>query len=164
MSGDALVRTARSIAMLGCAILTGVAATVLVLELALRQLDGPEYVRVRQAEYVYFTWFIGIVFVPTFLAIAMLAIQTRRAPSSATLSALVLLVVAGVITFLVNGPINIEQQTWNVQTPPTDWAQLRDRWQLAHAVRTVCIALALCLLTATDRKRPVAGEGRKGRG
>ena len=164
MSGDALVRAARSLAMLGCAILTGVAATVLVLELALRQLDGPEYVRVRQAEYVYFTWFIGIVFVPTFLAIAMLAIRTRRAPSSATLSALVLLVVAGVITFLVNGPINLEQQTWNVQTPPTDWAQLRDRWQLAHAVRTVLIALALCLLTATDRKRAVAGEGRKGRG
>jgi uncharacterized membrane protein len=164
MNGDALVRTARSVAMLGCAILTGVAATVLVLELALRQLDGPEYVRVRQAEYLYFTWFIGSIFVPTVLAIAVLVIQTRRAPSRATLSALVILVVAGVITLLINGPINVEQQTWNAQTPPTDWAQLRDRWQLAHLVRTVCIALALCLLTATDRKRPVAGEASKRRG
>jgi hypothetical protein len=40
----------------------GVAVTVLVLELALRRLNGQEFVRVRQAEVAFFTPFIGAVF------------------------------------------------------------------------------------------------------
>jgi hypothetical protein len=39
-----------------------VAVTVLVLELALRRLNGQEFVRVRQAEVAFFTPFIGAVF------------------------------------------------------------------------------------------------------
>ena len=33
-------------------------------------------------------------------------------------------------------------------SPPADWAAQRDRWQLGHAVRTVCAVLALCSLLA----------------
>jgi hypothetical protein len=44
-----------------------------------------------------------------------------------------------------------------VQALPADWARLRDRWQIAHAVRTVAIVLALGYLSAAILDRPVPG-------
>jgi hypothetical protein len=60
-----VVATARSFSQVCCAMLVGIALTVLVLELAVRRLDGPAYVAVRHAEFTYFTWFIAIAFVPS---------------------------------------------------------------------------------------------------
>jgi uncharacterized membrane protein len=154
MRNGVLVRITRDAALLGCAILSGIAATVLVLELALRQLDGPGYTRVRQAEFRPFSWFIGLVFLPTIVAVTMLVIQARKAHSAElrpAVIALVLLLLATVVTLVVNGPINVEQRGWNVEAPPADWARIRDRWQIAHAVRTVAITLALGCLTVTRR-------------
>ncbi len=53
-------------------------------------------------------------------------------------------------TLLVNVPINSEIiNTWSVNNPPADWAQVRDRWNLFHAIRTVLAVVALlCLLLA----------------
>jgi uncharacterized membrane protein len=157
MRNGALVTVTRYGSLLCCAILTGVAATVLVLELALRRLDGPDYIRVRQAEFHFFTWFVGVVFAPTLIAVTMLVIQTHKAHTAAfrpAVTALVLLLLALVVTLVVNGPINVEQLSWNVQTPPPNWANVRDRWQIAHAVRTCAIALAAgCLATATLNRR-----------
>jgi hypothetical protein len=131
---------------------------VLELELALRSLDGAAYVRVRQAEFWYFNWFIGLVFVPTIVAVAMVVVQARRAHSAELRSAviaLVLLLLASVVTVVVNGPINVAQLSWSVQAPPAEWARVRDRWQIAHAVRTVAIAAALGYLSAaTLGRRP----------
>jgi anthrone oxygenase-like protein len=136
----------RSASQLCCGILVGVALTVLALELALRRLDGPAYVLVRHAEYDYFTWFVGAVFAPTPIAVAMLVVSAYRARSPLlrpALLALGLLLLAVVVTLMVNGPINIEQLGWDTQAPPADWAHVRDRWQVAHAVRTLALVLAL---------------------
>ena len=151
MHDEARIRTIRSASQLCCAILVGVALTVLVLELALRRLDGPAYVAARQAEYDYFTWFIGIVAVATLVTVTMLVVATYRAHSPLrrpALLALGLIVVAIAITLAVNGPINIEQLAWNAQSPPQEWAHIRDRWQIAHAVRTLALAGALVALSA----------------
>lgn len=53
-------------------------------------------------------------------------------------------------TLLVNVPINSEIiNSWSVNYPPADWAQVRDRWNLFHAIRTVLAIVALfCLLLA----------------
>lgn len=150
MQPEARIRIIRSASQLCCAILVGVALTVLVLELALRRLDGPAYVAVRHAEYDYFTWFIGLVFVPTIVTVIMLVVTTYRAHSPLrrpALLALGLIVVAIAITLAVNGPINVEQLSWSTQSPPADWAHLRDQWQIAHAVRTLALILALAALT-----------------
>jgi uncharacterized membrane protein len=151
MTNATFVRVTWYASLVSCGVLTGVASTVLVLELALRRLDGPEYVRVRQAEFSYFTSFIGAVTVLTLIAVAMLVIQARRAHSRMlrpAAFALVLLLLALAISLVVNAPINVAQQNWSVQTPPADWASVRDRWQIAHAVRTVAIVLALGCLSA----------------
>ncbi|MFF4255295.1 anthrone oxygenase family protein [Streptomyces sp. NPDC001663] len=142
--------------LLGCGMLAGIAATVLFLELALRRLSGPEYVRVRQAEFTVFTWFIGAVFVPTLIAVAVLAVEERRGlglTRRPVAVALALLLVALAISLAVNGPINVEQLSWHAQNPPADWARVRDRWQIAHAVRTAAIVLALGHLGAAAAHR-----------
>ena len=157
MTNAKLVKITRHASLLCGGVLAGVALTVLFLELALRRLDGPEYVRVRQAEFDFLTWFIGAIFVPTLIAVVMLVIHARRAHSPAlrpAVIALVLLLLSLVVTLAVNGPINVEQLSWNAQAPPADWASVRDRWQIAHAVRTVAIVIALGYLSAAVIDRP----------
>jgi len=159
MTKAAVGRIARQVSLLGCGMLAGIAVTVLFLELALRRLSGPEYVRVRQAEFTVFTWFIGAVFVPTLIAVAVLAVlavEERRGLRLArrpVAVALALLLVALAISLAVNGPINVEQLSRRAQTPPADWARVRDRWQIAHAVRTAAIVLALGHLGAAAAHR-----------
>lgn len=134
-------------AQLCCAVLVGVAMTVMVLELALRRLDGPSYIRVRQAEYYPFTWFIGAVFLLALISLTTYVVQARRSPHfRRALVALALVLVAVGITLAVNGPINLEQQAWTATAPPPDWSEIRDHWQLAHAVRTAALMLALACL------------------
>ncbi|MFF5665499.1 anthrone oxygenase family protein [Streptomyces griseofuscus] len=94
--------------------------------------------------------------VPTFIAVVVLVFLARRAGSPVlrpAAAALVLLVLALVVTFVVNAPIDLDQFDWNAQAPPADWAAVRDRWQIAHAVRTAFCVIALgCLGVAiTDR-------------
>jgi hypothetical protein len=79
--------------------------------------------------------------------------RLRGAIFVATLIALALLLLAVAITLVVNGPINLEQQEWNTQAPPADWARVRDRRQIARAVRTVALRLALGCLNAPPRSK-----------
>jgi uncharacterized membrane protein len=160
MTNARLVKITRYVSLLGCGMLAGVAVTVLVLELALRRLNGQEYARVRQAEFAFFTPFIGAVLLATLVAVAMLVIQARQAHSPMlrpAVIALVLLLLALLVSLVVNGPINLEQLSWNVQAPPADWARIRDRWQIVHCVRTVAIVLALGYLSVAILNRPVPG-------
>jgi hypothetical protein len=144
-------RTVRYTSLLGCGVLAGIAVTVLVVELAFRRLTGPEYVRVRQAEFAPLTWSIGAVTVVTLAAVTALAVRARRAPGRAprlAAAALVLLLLALAVSLAVNGPVNIAQSGWHAATPPADWAHLRDRWLVAHAVRTAAILAALGCVSA----------------
>jgi hypothetical protein len=54
---------------------------------------------------------------------------------------------------VVSIPINHDQLNWAVQAPPPNWARVRDRWQIAHLVRTVAAVLAFGLLTAATITR-----------
>ncbi|MGW9030570.1 anthrone oxygenase family protein [Streptomyces sp. NPDC055722] len=157
MRNATLVKATRYVSLLSCGMLAGVAVTVLFLELALRRLDGPTYVRVRQVEFTFFTWYIGAITVPTLVAVAVLVIYARKAQSPIRRPAAIalgLLLLALLVTLAVNGPINVEELGWNVQAPPADWAHVRDHWQIAHAVRTAAIVLALGYLSAAILDRP----------
>jgi uncharacterized membrane protein len=155
-----IVRTVRWTSLLGGGLYAGGALATLVLELALRRLDGPAYVEVRQATHVYFPWIIGALLVPTYGAVALLAVLARRAGSAAwrpAAAALVLLVLALVVSFVFNAPVNVDQMGWTPQEPPADWADIRDRWQIAHAVRTVLCLVALGCLASAVIDRPFGG-------
>ncbi len=76
-----------------------------------------------------------------------------------------LLLVVFIVTVVINLPINADQRDWSVAHPPSDWASDRDRWQVAHVVRTTATVIAYgCLIVASGVHRlrrgiePVAAE------
>jgi uncharacterized membrane protein len=80
--------------------------------------------------------------------VAFFSIRARGTDRWLVLAAFVLLMLVFVTSLEINVPINGDQADWSVQSPPADWADIRDRWQLAHVVRTVCAVLAFTLLAA----------------
>ncbi len=66
----------------------------------------------------------------------MLYRRGRRASFSLVLVGAALLVVALVITLSVNVPIDDAINRWTVDTLPSDWTSIRNRWEAYHAART----------------------------
>jgi uncharacterized membrane protein len=150
-------------------IFAGFLVTVLVLESTLRGFDAAVYTQVRQVELVRLDDVASATLIPTLTATALLvafAARTRGPAFWPTLTALVLLVTVFVTSLVFNIPINQDQVTWNVQAPPPDWASVRDRWQVAHAVRTAAALLAFgCLSRAAMLTAGVSvRRGGRGRG
>lgn len=57
-----------------------------------------------------------------------------------------LFVAAGLITRLLNMPINAVMMTWSPQAPPAEWGRLRDAWWRWHLLRFSAGAAGLGLL------------------
>jgi uncharacterized membrane protein len=154
---------ARVASLLFGGLFAGFLVTVLVLESTLRGVDAAVYVQVRQVELDRLDALASVTLIPALLAAAVLvasAARNRRRVLWPVLAFVLLLSVVAT-TLVFNVPINTDQLTWNVQAPPADWADVRDRWQLAHAVRTVAAVLAFgCLGAAAGVTRtPTDGSG-----
>ncbi|MDX6282314.1 MAG: hypothetical protein QOH03_3385 [Kribbellaceae bacterium] len=121
----------------------GFLLTVLVLEQSLRRFDEHVYTQVRQVELVRLDTLASVTLLPAIITTAVLVLRSRRAPA---IAALVLLAGVFVLTLVVNLPINHDQAGWSTATPPADWAEVRDRWQVAHLARTVAAVVAFALL------------------
>ena len=63
-----------------------------------------------------------------------------------TLAGFALFVIALVVTLIVEVPIDNQIETWTVASLPANWQQLRDRWELFHAIRTWVSVIGLALL------------------
>jgi uncharacterized membrane protein len=63
-------------------------------------------------------------------------------------TALVLMVIAMIITLVVNVPIDRQIQSWTTATLPADWNAIRDRWEYFHGLRTLVSLVALACLFA----------------
>lgn len=70
------------------------------------------------------------------------------------LSAAACLLTGLIVTVVVHFPINNAILAWSPAAPPVDWQQVRDRWQLAHAARTLLSVAAFVLLAAGVPRRP----------
>lgn len=65
-------------------------------------------------------------------------------------AALALMVIAMIITLIVNVPIDRQIQSWTTATLPADWSAIRDRWEYFHGLRTLVSLVALaCLFAST---------------
>lgn len=84
----------------------------------------------------------------TTLAILVAAFLSRNDRAQMTLMflAAALFIAAGLITRLLNMPINAVVMTWSPQSPPADWFHLRDVWWRWHLLRFGAGAGGLCLL------------------
>jgi uncharacterized membrane protein len=121
----------------------GFLVTIAVFEQSLRGFDAQIYTQVRQVELVRLDTLASVLLIPATIT-AIVAFVRRRSPWMTVV--VLLLVVVFAVTMIVNLPINSDQADWLTSNPPSDWADVRDRWQLAHGVRTVAAVGAFGLL------------------
>ncbi|MDX6246661.1 MAG: hypothetical protein QOF10_21 [Kribbellaceae bacterium] len=148
-SAGAGAKLVRGASLLFTGLFSGFLLGVLVLEKSLRAYDAAVYTQVREVELDSLDKLASATLIPALVCTAVVAVLTIRARGNDrwfVLAAVALLVLVFVTSLAVNLPINGDQADWSVQAPPADWASVRDRWQLAHAVRTVSAVLAFCSL------------------
>jgi hypothetical protein len=63
-------------------------------------------------------------------------IELSTGVDEVSLALVALLVVALIITLSVNVPIDYAIARWTVDTLPSDWTSIRNRWEAYHAART----------------------------
>lgn len=150
MKQGPLFSIARWIGLIFGGVFTGFLVCVLVLETSLRDYDGKVYTQVRQVELDSLDTLASATLIPTIIATAILVIGAWKAKGKdlyLPLAALALLLLILILTIVVNLPINADQKDWTVTSPPSDWADVRDKWQTSHAVRTVAALAAFALLS-----------------
>lgn len=143
----------RVVALVLSGIFAGFLITVLVLELSMRDLTASTYTQVRLVELDHLDALATATLVPAVLAtitLLVLSMRSRRPGLGLVTAALGLLMVVFVVTIAVSLPINSDQHDWSLVRPPADWADVRDRWQAAHVVRTLAALTAFaCLVLAS---------------
>ncbi|WP_371404118.1 DUF1772 domain-containing protein [Kribbella sp. NBC_00662] len=157
-----MTRFVRSASLLFSGVFAGFLVCVLVLENSLRGFDASVYTQTRLIELDSLDKLASATLIPALITTVVLAIRARGNSRRIVLVAIALLVVVFVTTFAINLPINSDQTAWSVQNPPSDWASVRDRWQVAHAIRTVAAVLAFGLLiVASQVSSTVRGRVRR---
>ncbi len=145
-------KIARISGLLFAGLFAGFLVAVLVLELSLRRFGASVYTQVRMVELDALDKLASATLFPALIAtmtVVILAFRAKARLPRSHLTSLILLMLVLVITVTINMPINADQLTWNVETPPAGWVTVRDHWQLAHALRTLVAVLAFgCLATA----------------
>jgi uncharacterized membrane protein len=82
--------------------------------------------------------------------VLLLAVLSRARPTTMWLylAAALAIVAGGLVTRLVNQPINGQVMQWTVASLPADWTDIRDRWWNWHQVRLATTLIAEMLLIA----------------
>ncbi len=155
--GGMIERVSRVVSIVFGGIFTGFLITVLVLELSLRRFDASVYTQVRQVELDRLDTLATATLLPTAVAtIVLVCLGLKWGTPGVGLHsvALVLLLVVLIVTVVINLPINADQRDWSIAHPPSDWTSDRDRWQVAHVVRTMATVIAYgCLIAASGMHR-----------
>ena len=139
-----LARPARFLSAFAGGTYAGFLLGVLVLEWSLRGFGPAVYTQVQQVKHLHLNVLAGVLLTALLATdLLLVALDWRIEPRNLPLDALGLACAAGAlaVTLLVNVPVNAAQMTWTVAAPPPDWAAVRDRWQVAHALRTALASL-----------------------
>lgn len=110
--------------------------------------SGPLYVRLQESLYVWFGDLGGVLYVLAVLATVGSAILSRHRPGACAwvASAAGAQVVALVSFLTVVYPVNLRLPVNGDGAVPPDWAGLRDRWELGHAIGFLLFAASFVLL------------------
>ncbi|MGW0811234.1 anthrone oxygenase family protein [Nonomuraea sp. NPDC002799] len=149
MADTMIIGIVRWTSLMFTGLFTGFVVAVLVLETSLRSYDLHVYTQVRQVELDSLDTLATATLLPALISTALLLafrFTSREHTFWLNLIALTLLLATFALTLLINLPLDADQLTWRVQRPPADWANLRDRWQIAHAVRTGWAVIAFATL------------------
>ncbi|MFI6677638.1 anthrone oxygenase family protein [Kribbella sp. NPDC050470] len=154
-------RLLRAASLLFTGLFAGFLLGVLVLENSLRGYGAEVYTQVRQVELDALDTLASVTLIPAIIATVVLVIRGGNRRTGLLAAGLLVLVL--VTSLVINLPINAEQADWLVQSPPADWAAVRDRWQVAHLVRTVAAVLAFGVLVAGGQASRPADSRRETR-
>jgi uncharacterized membrane protein len=150
-------RLAHFVGLLFSGLFAGFLVAVLVLEISLRSYTASVYTQVRQVELDALDKLAAATLAPAAaatLVLAVLAFRTRAKERWFAVAALLLMSAIFILTSSVNVPINGDQLDWSIRTPPADWEHERNRWQLAHLIRTVAALAAFTVLATAMALRP----------
>lgn len=150
-----LAALARWVAVLATGLLAGAVLSVWLLQGPIGS-SAALYVAFHQAADPVYTRVLPPLGVTAMVAavVALTAAWSQVRARSLTLAAVGCLLLGLIVTIVVHFPINADVLTWSAATPPADWEALRDRWAVAHSVRSVLTLAAFVLLLAATR----AGE------
>jgi uncharacterized membrane protein len=143
-----MLKVIRSASLLFTGLFAGFLLGVLVLENSLRGYGAAVYTQLRLVELDSLDTLASVTLIPAIVTTVIAAIRARGNGRRLVFLAVALLVLVFITSLAINLPINSDQAAWSVQNPPADWASVRDRWQLAHVVRTVAAILAFASLIA----------------
>jgi uncharacterized membrane protein len=155
-----VLKIARFVNLFLVALLAGLLVGVFIVELALLEVSASVYTAVEKPKHELFEPIMPVVntlVIGSGLLVVLSLMRDRKTwVFGLTALGVVCTIALTTTTLLVNVPINSEIiNTWSVNDPPTDWTQVRDRWNLFHAVRTVLAVAALfCLLLAAMIPQP----------
>ncbi|MGW6279393.1 anthrone oxygenase family protein [Kribbella sp. NPDC055071] len=135
-------RLVRGGSLLFSGLFAGFLLCVLVLENSLRGFGASVYTQVRLVELDSLDKLASATLIPAIILTVASAFWARGNDRLLVLVAVALLVIVFATTLAINLPINGDQSSWSVQSPPPDWADVRDRWQVAHVIRTAAAVLA----------------------
>jgi|GEM_PF-671115 len=129
------------------ALITGFLFGLLLVELALYNLTGPQFVATQQVMDRQISAVMPGVMVLAIVAGAGLFVSIRYEPYTWSRALVVLGTVCSVLimasTAINNAPINQMIQTWTAEAPPSNWATIRDTWVTWHIVRTIISGIGL---------------------
>ncbi|HKN95506.1 MAG TPA: hypothetical protein VJX10_00200 [Pseudonocardiaceae bacterium] len=112
---------------------------------------GPLYVRLQESLYIWFGNVGGVLYVLAVIATVVLAVLARP---RGLLGVAAGLQVVGLASFLaVVYPVNQRLPVNSGGAVPADWAALRDRWELGHAIGFGLFAVSFVLLLAFLTRR-----------
>jgi hypothetical protein len=122
------------------------------LEMPAKRGFGPDLYRViNQNLYWGFGTFGAAIEVAAVLACLALAfvVRGRRPAFPLALTAAVLMVAAHLVFWIFIAPVNAEIAAWAPGAMPTEWTDLRDRWEFSHAARAVLMIVGFGFLLAS---------------
>ena len=82
------------------------------------------------------------------VAATAIAVRSDGTALILTTAALVLFLSDMTVTLTGNVPLNKQVQSWAIDSPPTDWATVRDSWERYHTIRTVLVVSGFACLAA----------------
>lgn len=96
----------------------------------------------------------SLVFTATIITVTSAYLQrNNKFVVIALLVAAVFFIACILITGLGNKPIDDLMMTWTPDSPPNNWAELRDKWWMLHQLRTIAELAALFIVTWTSIKK-----------
>ena len=120
-----------------------------------KDLSAPTFIEQQQNAILALNTLMPILgFITILLTITSAFLQRKdKIAFSALVVASVFLIVSGLTTKFGNQPINSIVMTCDMNTPPNNWAELRNQWWIFHELRTLSAFIGLCLIVWTSIKK-----------